>query len=90
VDEIAGLLFPLAEHVVLTQPQQARAISAPLLADMTAGLARNVTTIADPAEAFEYARAVALPGDVILATGSLFLVGDLRRYWRSRHAAKAS
>jgi len=90
VDEIAGLLFPLAERVILTQPRQSRAISAALLADMTAGLARGSTTIADPAEALEHALAAASPDDVVFATGSLFLVGDLRRYWRSRQAAKAS
>jgi dihydrofolate synthase / folylpolyglutamate synthase len=90
VDEIAGLLFPLAEHVILTQPRQSRAISAALLADMTAGLAHNATIIADPGEAFEHALATAAPDDVIFATGSLFLVGDLRRYWHSRQAAKMS
>jgi dihydrofolate synthase / folylpolyglutamate synthase len=84
VDEIAGLLFPLADCVILTQPRQPRAISASLLAEMTAGLARNATTVADPAEALEHALAGASPGDVIFATGSLFLVGDLRAYWHTR------
>jgi dihydrofolate synthase / folylpolyglutamate synthase len=84
VDEIAGLLFPMADRVILTQPRQPRAISAHLLAEMTAGLARGTTTIADPAEALEHALATASPPDVIFATGSLFLVGDLRRHWRAR------
>ncbi len=90
VDEIAGLLFPLADRVIVTQPRQSRAISAPLLGDMTAGLARASETVADPAEAFEHALASASANDVIFVTGSLFLVGDIRRHWRSRHAAKAS
>lgn len=83
VDEIAGLLFPLAESVTLTEPRQSRAISAPLLAEITAGLARRMSTIPDPIEALEGVLAVASPDDVILVTGSLFLVGDLRRYWLS-------
>lgn len=84
VDEVAGLLFPLAETVTLTQPRQSRAISAPLLAEITAGLARRATTIPDPAEALDRVLAAAAPGDVVFVTGSLFLVGDLRRYWLSR------
>ena len=87
VDEVAGLLFPLAESVFLTQPRQSRAISAPLLAEMTAGLARRSTTIPDPTEALDAALATAAAGDVIFVTGSLFLVGDLRRYWFSRNRA---
>jgi dihydrofolate synthase / folylpolyglutamate synthase len=86
VDEIAGVLFPMADRVILTQPRQPRAISAPLLAEMTAGLARHATVIADPAEALENALAAAGPDDVICVTGSLFLVGDLRRHWRTRSA----
>ena len=35
VDEIAGLLFPAADFVVLTEPMQPRAISASVLAEMT-------------------------------------------------------
>jgi dihydrofolate synthase / folylpolyglutamate synthase len=84
VDEVAGLLFPLAESVILTQPRQSRAISARLLGEMTAGLARRSTTIADPAEALDHALATAAPDDVVFITGSLFLVGDIRRYWSAR------
>ncbi|HXW56900.1 MAG TPA: folylpolyglutamate synthase/dihydrofolate synthase family protein [Candidatus Cybelea sp.] len=85
VDEIAGLLFPLADHVILTEPRQPRALSTRLLAEMTAGLAPHaVTAISDPAEALELALSAAGPDDVIFATGSLFLVGDLRQYWRTR------
>ncbi|HUJ31591.1 MAG TPA: folylpolyglutamate synthase/dihydrofolate synthase family protein [Candidatus Acidoferrum sp.] len=89
VDEIAGLLFPIAERVFLTQPRQSRAISAPLLAEMTFDLARNAIVVADPADALEHALAEAAPGDVVIATGSLFLVGDLRRYWHSRRSVRA-
>ncbi len=42
VDEIAGLLFPAADFVILTEPLQPRAISAPLLAEMTAHLANGL------------------------------------------------
>ena len=75
VDEIAGLLFPAADSVILTEPLQPRAISAPLLAEMTAHLARNSTIVRDPAQALEQAIAVASSEDAVFATGSLYLVG---------------
>jgi dihydrofolate synthase / folylpolyglutamate synthase len=89
VDEIAGLLFPAADSVILTEPQQPRAISAPLLAEMTAHLARNSTIVRDPAQALEQAIAVASSEDAVFATGSLYLVGDLRAYWRKRAPSPA-
>jgi dihydrofolate synthase/folylpolyglutamate synthase len=84
VDEIAGLLFPEVDFVVLTEPMQPRAISAPLLAEMTRHLAKKAIVIADPAKALEHAIEMASPDDAIFATGSLYLVGDLRAYWARR------
>jgi dihydrofolate synthase/folylpolyglutamate synthase len=84
VDEIAGLLFPAADFVVLTEPLQPRSISAPLLAEMTAHLAKDSTVVRDPAEALERAIKMASPEDAVFATGSLYLVGDLRAYWHRR------
>ncbi len=86
VDEIAGLLFPRADLVLLTEPHQPRAISAPLLAEMTAHLARNSTVVRDPVAALEQAIELAASEDAVFATGSLYLVGDLRAYWSRRPA----
>jgi len=92
VDEIAGLLFPRADSVILTEPRQPRAISAPLLAEITGHLAVQSTVVQDPGEALERALGMAGPDDVIFATGSLYLAGDLRGYWsrRSVNAAPAA
>jgi dihydrofolate synthase/folylpolyglutamate synthase len=89
VDEIAGLLFPAADFVVLTEPLQPRAISAPLLAEMTAHLAKDSAIVRDPAEALGRAIKMASPEDAVFATGSLYLVGDLRTYWHRRTTSKA-
>jgi dihydrofolate synthase/folylpolyglutamate synthase len=78
VDEIAGLLFPAAEAVILTEARQPRAISAPLLAEMAGHHARKFTVVSDPSEALDRAIALAQPDDAVFATGSLYLVGDLR------------
>ncbi|MGH9734721.1 MAG: bifunctional folylpolyglutamate synthase/dihydrofolate synthase [Candidatus Acidiferrales bacterium] len=90
VDEVAGLLFPIAENVILTQPRQSRAISAEHLADIVGGLARRAEVASDPVQALERAIAEAAPDDVIFVTGSLFLVGDIRRYWSKRNEQRPS
>jgi dihydrofolate synthase/folylpolyglutamate synthase len=84
VDEIAGLLFPRAAAVILTAPAQSRAISAPLLAEMTGHHARRAEAIPSPAEALDRALELASPEDVIFITGSLYLVGELRHEWLAR------
>jgi folylpolyglutamate synthase/dihydropteroate synthase len=57
---------------------------------MTGYLARNqVTVIRDPAEALERAIEMASPEDAVFATGSLYLVGDLRAYWHRRDRSKS-
>jgi len=81
VDEVAGLLFPRAATVILTQSPQPRAVSADVLASMTGHLAETFEVIPDPVAALERALELAAPDDVVFATGSLFIVGDLHRYW---------
>ncbi|MHB8753711.1 MAG: bifunctional folylpolyglutamate synthase/dihydrofolate synthase [Candidatus Acidiferrales bacterium] len=90
VDEIAGLLFPRAHEVFLTQPNQSRAISAPLLAEMTSHLAQRFRIVIDPVKAFGLALSLAAPEDAIFVTGSLYLVGELRRHWKELRQASRS
>jgi len=87
VDEITGLLFPHAARILVTQPRQTRAISAAALAAMTRHLSDCIDVVEVPEEAMEEALELAGPDDVIFATGSLYLVGDLRRWWRTQEAA---
>ncbi|MFY9732694.1 MAG: folylpolyglutamate synthase/dihydrofolate synthase family protein [Candidatus Acidiferrales bacterium] len=88
VDEIAGVLFPHAHNVILTEPRQPRAISVSLLSEMTAHLAsRRPTIIRDPLQAFDYAVEIARDNDALVVAGSLYLVGDLRSHWRNRTLA---
>jgi len=84
VDEIAGLLFPLAAEVVLTAPSTSRAISASQLEEITAYYANKSTTIADAGEAVDHVLSKASPDDVIFITGSLYLVGQLRHYLKQK------
>lgn len=89
VDEIAGILFPLAAEVIFTQPKISRAISAAQLADMAGEYAARFCVIANAETAFEVALASAGPGDAVFVTGSLYLVGELRHYWKTRSQVAA-
>jgi len=83
IEEIAGLLFPLASQVYITRTAQARAAApAEILARVRAaqGAARAILHLEpDPAQALEAARRATPAGGVVLAAGSLFLVGALKQ-----------
>ena len=53
------------------------------LPEMTAHHARVAEVVPDPAQALARALELASPEDVIFITGSLYLVGELRRDWMS-------
>jgi dihydrofolate synthase / folylpolyglutamate synthase len=84
VDEVAGLLFPHATEVIFTAPRTSRAVSATQLAEIAGHHAAHFSVIPDAERAFEHALAEAAPEDAIFITGSLYLVGQLRHYWKSR------
>src|SRR4029077_309342 len=84
VDEVAGLLFPHAAEVIFTAPRTSRAASAAQLAEIAGHHAARFTVIPDAERAFEQALAEAGPEDAIFITGSLYLVGQLRHYWKHR------
>lgn len=81
VEEIMELLLPLAATVTLTAPSQPRAASAEALAAMARHFNGRVFVEPQPLKALDRARALASPEDVVFVTGSLYLVGDIRRHW---------
>ncbi len=74
VEEITGILFPLAGELILTAPVSARALRPEALAEI-AGRGQIAPTIK---HALDLARAQADPEDLVIITGSLFLVGEAR------------
>ena len=84
VDEVTGILFPLASEVIFTQPGTPRAVSAKQLADLAGHHAARYTVIRDAEEALESALAKARSDDAVFVTGSLYLVGQLRHAWKGR------
>jgi dihydrofolate synthase/folylpolyglutamate synthase len=84
VDEVTGILFPLAAHVVFTEPANPRSIRAAQLAEMAGHHAASYSVTPSAEEALESALSKARPEDAIFVTGSLYLVGELRRSLRQR------
>jgi dihydrofolate synthase/folylpolyglutamate synthase len=74
VEEIAGILFPLADDLLFVAPAYARALRPEALADI-AGRGETAPSVA---EALARVRQRAAPDDAIVITGSLFLVGEAR------------
>ena len=74
VDEVTGVLFPLAAELILTAPESTRALRPEALLE----LAGRGHTEPDAASALRYAQSRAHADDVIVITGSLFLVGEAR------------
>ena len=76
VAEMAGILFPLAQEVILTAPTQARAVRPEILAE----LADHPRPRLAPrlADALEIVRREAAPEDAVFISGSLFLAGEAR------------
>jgi dihydrofolate synthase/folylpolyglutamate synthase len=71
-------IVPLVEHVVVTKPAYSRAMDVPMLATSIRSLHRSVDSAETVAGAIAMARAIASVDDLILITGSLYVVGEAR------------
>jgi len=79
VVEIAGKLFPLASAIVLTAAESERSAEPAWIAAQVPEYRQRYHYTRNPQEALSVARSLASPDGIILAAGSLFLVGDLQR-----------
>ena len=81
---VAGMLarlLPLADEVVMTTANHPRSAAPEQLADMAAGLGHEVVVTHSVADGLRAALAAAGPGDLVCATGSIIVVGDLLNHW---------
>jgi len=79
IGEISEILFPLADEVYVTRPPQARAASPEEILAGARYRPRRVVVEPEPARALSKACVASSPNDVVLASGSLYLVGTLKR-----------
>jgi dihydrofolate synthase / folylpolyglutamate synthase len=84
---VTAMIAPLADAVVTTTPDNPHALPAEELAVEVRRYTGRVTAVPDRYLAVERGRALAGPEDVLLITGSFYLVGEAREWLRRRKAA---
>lgn len=82
VEEIAGILFPIAHELIFTAPKFSRALRPEALVEI-AGRGETAPTVADALQLARDRVDGADAEDVIVITGSLFLVGEARALFQS-------
>ncbi len=79
ISEIAEILFPLAERVIATRPENPRAASPEEIQQAGARTGTEIEAVEDVRSAVERARVLASEAAVVVITGSIYLVGEVMR-----------
>ncbi|MGA7512790.1 MAG: folylpolyglutamate synthase/dihydrofolate synthase family protein [Candidatus Sulfotelmatobacter sp.] len=79
ISEMTEILFPLAERVIATRPENPRAASPEEIQRAAERTGVDVETVEDVKLAVDRARVLAGAGTVIVITGSIYLVGEVMR-----------
>jgi dihydrofolate synthase / folylpolyglutamate synthase len=79
IAEMADILFPLAERVIATRPENPRSASPEEIQEAGRRTGTEIEAIAEVAAAWQRARRLAGAGTVIVITGSIYLVGEAMR-----------
>jgi dihydrofolate synthase/folylpolyglutamate synthase len=85
--DLAGIvdgLQPITDRAVATSSRHPRAMPAAEVLEALEARAIPASMRLDPAEALEAALADAMPGDVVVAAGSLFVAAAVREAWLAR------
>jgi len=87
LDEMAATLFPIAGHLVLTQPRNPRSARVEDLRHLAEKYAPQASSemILESDTAIERAISSSAPNSVICVTGSLYLVGEVREWLADRY-----
>ena len=76
VSEVAEILFPIAERVVVTQANNPRSATAAEIRQAAARVEIEIREAPDVASALTEARRIAGPGGLVVVTGSIYIVGE--------------
>jgi dihydrofolate synthase / folylpolyglutamate synthase len=81
MQEMAEILFPIAEHVIVTHASNPRSASPDEIRQAAARVAASIDIegAEDVASALERAREVAGAGGLVVVTGSIYIVGETMR-----------
>jgi dihydrofolate synthase/folylpolyglutamate synthase len=79
IGEISEILFPLAEKIIATQAENPRSATVEEIREAAVRTHAEIESAPDVASALERARAIAATNDVIVVTGSIYIVGEAMR-----------
>jgi dihydrofolate synthase / folylpolyglutamate synthase len=79
ISDMTEILFPIAERVIATRPDNPRAASAEEIQQAGRRTGTDIEAVGDVNQALERARSVAGRSAVIVITGSIYLVGQAMR-----------
>jgi dihydrofolate synthase/folylpolyglutamate synthase len=82
IEEIADILFPLAENVILTQFPYFKAATPDDIETKTSGHQEKIIKQPDPGKALKQAVGKAGADGCVVVAGSLFLVGEIKKIWK--------
>jgi dihydrofolate synthase/folylpolyglutamate synthase len=84
VRKVAGRLFPLARTIILTSVPMARAASPEMIFSLAPDRGKKIFLEPDPKRAVKKAVTMTPPRGSVLITGSLFLVGEVKKRFPRR------
>ena len=79
ISEMTEILFPLAERVIATRPENPRAAPPEEIQQAASRTGVEIEAVEDVQQAVERARTLAGPRAVVVITGSIYLVGEVMR-----------
>jgi dihydrofolate synthase/folylpolyglutamate synthase len=88
--DVTGMLealVPISDYIIVTRADHPRAMAPIELADVVAEVGGGAEVSVNVSKSLERALAMMDPGNGLLATGSIFLVADLREAW-AHHTGK--
>jgi len=84
IREMAEILFPLAERVIVTHIDNPRAATAAEIHEAAARVSSQLEEVPDVSSALAHARAAAGAKGVVVVTGSIYIVGEAMRLLNAR------
>jgi dihydrofolate synthase/folylpolyglutamate synthase len=79
ISEMAEILFPLADKVIATRPENPRSASPEEIQQAAARTGAEIEAVEDVQQAVERARVLAGAGALVVITGSIYTVGEVMR-----------
>ena len=80
ISEMAEILFPLAQRVIATRPENPRSASPEEIQAAGSRTGADIEPVAEVGPALERGRAQAGPEAVLVVTGSIYLVGEVMQH----------